>query len=304
MPARPLLWSPLQSQSYAEERVLGDRSHVLMLLANISLAPSPNGSPPPAPAGGRRRLLAAPNDTSSARPIRVGAAQSWLGPSPDDVGAAGGGRPTQEGSVTLDCGNVVGAVELTGSAGDNMLAIKQLGLAGLPQGPRVAAATSAPRTRGVPLEMLALGLWCFKRCACGLGWFTSARGPSWRCALAHTAACCCVRGHRWWDGLCVGQRAHTQARLVAHSPPLACRPPSHSPMGMRALSLDGVALRLPRPEYDYLAGAARSVPDFVVELVGEGVRECVCTPGMAGRGLGLSMGGTGCRKGWAGVVAG
>lgn len=184
-------------RSFAQEAVIGDRAHILLLLFNISMVNDDNNTSANASDGG---------SSSAPGPIRLNSAMSWIGSSPDQGRQAGPVEPSSPAAhqVFVGCGYARSAVVIPANSSAGALQLQQLVLFQLPQGPDVAKVL-ATMTKGVAKEMLTLLLWSVER-----------------------------------------------------------------PLGIRALSLDGVQLLLPRPELEFLQRAASHSPDFVIELAGSG----------------------------------
>ena len=179
-------------RAFGEEAVVGNRQHVLLLLANTSLPATggDDGGDGGAAAAARqrrwqRRLLApaAPGGSGgggggggAAQPIRLSGPMTWVGASPDQnpkpsgKGAGGGndGEGDHAHQVFLSCSFARAAARLPPGAGADALRLQQLSLWRLPQGARVAAAAAAAaalpeRDRGAPRELFTLLLWSFDR---------------------------------------------------------------------------------------------------------------------------------------------
>jgi len=118
-------------QTHASDPIIGDREHILMLLANVTLAPAP-------PNGG----AAAPPPP----PIRVNSMMTWIGASPDQ--GRNSTAVVDEAHVYLGCGHAVGAVAVPGALGSDALRLQQMVLWQLPQ-VRRACGVSAGRDWGV-----------------------------------------------------------------------------------------------------------------------------------------------------------
>jgi hypothetical protein len=151
-PTPPYL-CPCTPQSYSGEAVLGDRAHVLLLQANISLSQPPQRPGGPAPA-----------------PIRLNSTMSWIGTSPSDEragplqGREGAADPVHD--VWVNSGRARGAVVVPEGAPADTLQLQQLVLWQLPQGPdaaRAAADGHGSGARGVPWELFTLVMWAVER---------------------------------------------------------------------------------------------------------------------------------------------
>ncbi|KAI8470186.1 MAG: hypothetical protein J3K34DRAFT_521543 [Monoraphidium minutum] len=152
-------------RAYAQEAVIGGRDHILLILANASLAPP---APPPAAPGAAG---AAPRAGGPVPPVRLNSVMSWLGSSrgqdgPDGGGAARGADGHSH-DAWLDCGAAAGAVVVPEALPAPALQLQQVVLWQLPQGPGVEGAVSraggGKGGRGIPAEVFALLLWSFER---------------------------------------------------------------------------------------------------------------------------------------------
>lgn len=143
-------------QAFAEQPVLGDRDHILLFLANITL---PDADPDPDPSGAN----------SSA--IELASPMLWIGYKPGVRGrsplllndAAAGTLNDSGGAyerISLNCDHAPSAVLIPPSLPKNALQLQQLVLTHLPQGPGAAV----PGTfKAVPAALFTLMLWTFDR---------------------------------------------------------------------------------------------------------------------------------------------
>lgn len=162
--------------------MLGDREHILLFLANVSL---PVLAPPPASSSSNSA-----ND-SAVRPIQLASSMLWLGYKPgarqrtvyalrdatqpaaaateagrqDGDGEASAARASGSSSdsderVHLDCQFQRFGVEIPAERKD-WLQLQQLVLSHLPQGPGAAVPTTA--LRAMPSSLFTVLMWSFRR---------------------------------------------------------------------------------------------------------------------------------------------
>lgn len=161
--------------------MLGDREHILLFLANISLPTATS-----APTG------------SSNSTLQLASAMSWVGynagePSDGfsmlvDASAATPSHSRITGDrVALDCGYAAGAVDIPVILPKDALQLQQLVLTRLPQAP---GASVPSQFKAVPAPLFTLMLWTFSRCVvvscCCLGpiWRHSSGMPAYNGYLA------------------------------------------------------------------------------------------------------------------------
>jgi hypothetical protein len=147
-------------QSFSEMTVVGDRAHILLVLANISLADTAgNGS--------------SSSTGVAATPIRLNSLMSWLGSSPAaepgelwpelQKGAAAAAAAAGGGALdSIAFGYLRDAIIVPESSPKDALQLQQLVLQQLPQGPGVGAAVAAGNAR-IPAELWTVLLWSIKR---------------------------------------------------------------------------------------------------------------------------------------------
>ncbi|KAF6253981.1 hypothetical protein COO60DRAFT_363306 [Scenedesmus sp. NREL 46B-D3] len=145
-------------RAFSQLEVVGDRAHVLLVLANVSLTGTASDS----------------SSGTAANPVQINSVMSWVGSSPaaelvdpwlelqlQGVTAAA----TAVGSGNLDAiafGYLRDVFVLPDSSPKDALQMQQLVLWQLPQGPDVVAAVAAGSAR-MPAELWTLLLWSIKR---------------------------------------------------------------------------------------------------------------------------------------------
>ncbi|KAF8060547.1 D-xylose 1-dehydrogenase NADP(+) 2 [Scenedesmus sp. PABB004] len=141
-------------QLAAESEVLGDRAHILLLLANITLPLSADGAEPP---NGSAITLRTPMSWIGTSPEQEASSEAW-----PPVAAQRGAAALSGPQVHLGLGYSPGSVVLPRGADDDALQLQQLVLGQLPQGRGVAAALRRDGER-IPMELWTVLLWAFKR---------------------------------------------------------------------------------------------------------------------------------------------
>jgi hypothetical protein len=148
-------------QAFSESTVVGDRAHILLVLANISLAEAAGSE------------TAGSDSTGAATaPIHLNSLMSWIGSSPGAESTdpwpelqMKGGAPSAAGADDLDSiafGYLRDAVIIPDTSPKDALQMQQLVLWQLPQGPGVAAAVAAGSAR-IPAELWTMLLWSIRR---------------------------------------------------------------------------------------------------------------------------------------------
>lgn len=137
---------------------MGDRDHILLFLANVSLP-----SAETAAAGSSSNA-----SSSHSTAVHIASAMTWVGYNPGingsavdaitlaSVNADGRGREP----VFLDCGYQQAGVVIPQSLPKDALRLQQLVLSRLPQGPGAAVPSSF---KAVPSNLLTVMLWTFQR---------------------------------------------------------------------------------------------------------------------------------------------
>jgi hypothetical protein len=139
--------------------VVGDRAHILLVLANVSLAATVgNGSSSSSPG-------------AAANPFQLNSLMSWLGSSPaaqpgdmwPELQKAGAAAAATGGDLdSIAFGYLRDVVVVPESSPKDALQMQQLVLWQLPQGANVAAAVAAGNSR-IPAELWTVLLWSIKR---------------------------------------------------------------------------------------------------------------------------------------------
>lgn len=139
--------------------MLGDREHILLFLANVSL---PTSAHTPGSSS---------STSASSRPIEVATVMSWVGYNPgvrrssaymlaDAAGSVGTDHASPSERVSLDCGHMASAVYIPASLPKDALQLQQLVLSHLPQGPEASVPS---QFKAVPAALFTLMLWTFDR---------------------------------------------------------------------------------------------------------------------------------------------
>jgi hypothetical protein len=150
-------------QSFAEQPVVGDREHILLFLANVSLVPHPAAAAAPGPGGSNGR---------GKQPLQLASAMSWVGYRQNGHSqsartlepAAGKAAVSVEDRVFLDCGFKADSVDIPTALSKDALQLQQLVLWHLPQGPGAMVPTTF---KDVPNTLFTVLLWSFTRCGVG-----------------------------------------------------------------------------------------------------------------------------------------
>jgi hypothetical protein len=193
-------------QAFSEQAVLGDREHILLFLANITLPTTD-----PDPSGGK----------SSA--IELVSAMLWIGYKPGVRGrspllladAAAAGTISDSGGVyeriSLNCNRAPSAVVIPASLPKNALQLQQLVLTHLPQGPGAAVPSSF---KAVPAALFTLMLWTFDRCVARSN-FPGSWQPGALSSCTHPVADWLAAGCQ--HALCVGLQQFAECSCVARA---------------------------------------------------------------------------------------
>jgi hypothetical protein len=149
-------------QAFAQQLVLGDREHILLFLANVSL-PTATSTPAATSAFG--------GNSSSGSAMQLASAMSWIGYNHGeqshrfsmlvDAAAASPSDSRSTGNrVALDCGYAAAAVNVPSTLPKDALQLQQLVLTHLPQAP---GASVPAQFKSVPASLFTLMLWTFAR---------------------------------------------------------------------------------------------------------------------------------------------